>query len=225
MSFNKKKIILFIALVIVLCSCHRKPVYIPDEPVRYTEDYKTPKAKPEPIKQPEISKEDPCQGLTKLECQLKKIEELVQIGLRDLAIKKLNSLVEGYPHSDEVRILLGKCYLKDKQFEKARFNFEKALELNLWNQEAVMLLKELQQTKWSIPDAISLWVYVKNHKIQQHSLLTNFKGGLKVKSVRKVRGIVTITIQSIQLPKVEYELRLPYLPRGEHILIAKRKPY
>jgi len=220
MNSNKKKTILFIAFVILLCSCHRKHIYIPDEPIRRTYEYDRPKVKPKPIEPPEI---DPCEGLTRLECQLKKIEELVKIGLRDLSIKKLNSLVGEYPHSDEVRVLLGKCYLKDRQFEKARFNFEKALELNLWNQEAVLLLKELQQTKWSVPDAISLWVYVKNHKIQQHSLLTNFKGGLKVKSARKVRGVVTITIQSIQFPEIEYELRLPYLPRGEHILIAKRK--
>lgn len=224
MNSKKKKIILFIALVILLCSCHRhikEPVYIPDEPVKHSREYNLPKIKAKPIEPPEV---DPCEGLTRLECQLKKINELMQIGLIDLSIKKLVSLTKDYPHSDAVRILLGKCYLMDKQFEKARFNFEKALELNLWNQEAVLLLKELQQTKWSVPDAISLWIYVKNHKIQQHSLLTNFKGGLKVKSVRKVRGVVTIAIQSIQFPEIEYELRLPYLPRGEHILIAKRKP-
>jgi tetratricopeptide (TPR) repeat protein len=222
MNSNKKKIIVLIALAILFCSCHRKPIYVPDEPIRRTYEYDEPKAKPKPIESFEV---DPCKGLTRLECQLKKIEELMQIGLIDLSINKLNSLVEEHPHSDEVRILLGKCYLKDKQFEKARFNFEKALEINIFNQKAVLLLKELQQTKWSVPDTVSIWIYVKNRKIEQHSLLTNFKGGLKVKSVRKVRGVVTVTIQSIQFPEVKYELRLPYLPRGEHILIAKRKPY
>ena len=68
---SNKKIILFIALAILFCSCHRhskKPVYIPDEPVKRSQEYNLPKIKPKLLELDEVEiAEDPCKGLTKLE--------------------------------------------------------------------------------------------------------------------------------------------------------------